>query len=177
MGCGWLISILLALPYLFVGGFTCSDSTQAAFLPYYTLISTLVVPVIIVGICNIRILLYVRSSSRQVHAEGNRSRVSHARDVRLLKIIIGTFIVFFIGWTPVFLMQIFGKNNEIPSTLNACFQALPPLSMLLDVILLIYTNQPVRIFLKQLVIRHPQHLQNKLVRTIPQQNIHTIQNH
>ncbi|CAF0979111.1 unnamed protein product [Rotaria sordida] len=177
MGSGWFISILVALPYLFVDGFACSNSTEAPFLPYYTLISTLILPVIIVGICNTRILLYVRNSTRQVHTEGNRSRVSHVRDVRLLKIMIGTFIIFFIGWAPVFLMQIFGQNNVIPSIVDACFQVLPSLTMLFDVIFLIYTNQPVRLFLKQLVIRQPQHLQNRHVRTAIKQNIHTIPNH
>ncbi|CAF2442812.1 unnamed protein product [Rotaria sp. Silwood2] len=176
MGIGWLISILIAIPYLLLDGFACSNSTEGTFLSYYTLIGTLVLPAIIVGICNGRILHYVRNSSRQVHVEGNRSRVSHARDVRLIKIMIGTFITFFTGWAPVFLTQLFGKNNVIPSILEIFFQILPSLTVLFDVIFLIYTNQPVRLFLKQVFVRHPQHLQDKLVRAVPQ-NIYNIQNH
>ena len=48
LGSGWLIAILVAIPYLLVDGFACSSSTRASFLSSYTLVATLIVPVMIV---------------------------------------------------------------------------------------------------------------------------------
>ncbi|CAF0974037.1 unnamed protein product [Adineta steineri] len=92
---GWIVSVLAALPYLFIDGFLCFNSTSSTFLAYYTLITTLLFPVTIVTVCNIRILLFVRSSTRRVHGTGTvGGHVSHRRDVQLLKITIGTFVAF-----------------------------------------------------------------------------------
>ncbi len=156
---GWLIAVLAALPYLFADGFTCSSSTQAAFLPYYTLIATLLLPITIITVCNARTLLFVRNSTRRVHAANTGGQVSHTHDVLLLKIMIGTFISFLVGWTPLFVTQLFNRTTYIPTIVNACFQILPSLAILHGIILLIATNQPVRIFVKQLFIRRPQRLQ------------------
>ncbi|UJR11062.1 hypothetical protein I4U23_015246 [Adineta vaga] len=155
IGCGWLVAFLIALPYLFVDGFACSITTQATFLPYYTLITTLFIPITIVTVCNARIFVFVHQSTRRVHTTGTGYQVSHSRDVFLLKTMIGTFIVFFIGWTPSFVIQMFNKNDSIPRFLDACFQILPSLTILHDVIFLIYMNQPVRSFLKQIIIHRP----------------------
>jgi hypothetical protein len=69
VGFGWLFAFLVAFPYLFVNGFACSNSLSATILPRYTLVTTFLLPIIIVALCNGRILLYVRKSSRQVQAE------------------------------------------------------------------------------------------------------------
>jgi hypothetical protein len=121
---GWLIAVLAALPYLFADGFTCSSSTQAAFLPYYTLIATLLLPITIITVCNARTLLFVRNSTRRVHAANTGGQVSHTHDVLLLKIMIGTFISFLVGWTPLFVTQLFNRTAYIPPIVNACFQVL-----------------------------------------------------
>ena len=151
LGSGWLIAILVAIPYLLVDGFACSSSTRANFLSSYTLVATLIVPVMIVLILNIRTFLFVHQSTRRVHAEGAGPGVSHVRDMRLLKTMIATFIVFVVGWIPLFLTQIFSQRFTISTAANSIFQVLPSLSMLIDVILLIYINQPVRLFLIQLI--------------------------
>lgn len=150
---GWFISILVALPYLFLDDFTCSNSTPVIFLPYYNLVSMFILPIMIVGICNSHVLLYVRRSSRQVHAANSTGRVSHARDTHLLKVMIGTFTIFSVGWAPLILTQTFNKNNTIPVVLDNCIQILPSLTMFFDVIFLMYTNEPVRLLLKQSLIQ------------------------
>ncbi|CAF1679024.1 unnamed protein product [Rotaria magnacalcarata] len=155
IGFGWLFSIVIALPYLFLDGFTCSTSTTRTFLSYYTLFSVLLLPAMIVGFCNGRVFLFVRKSTRQVHAQGSSGKVSHERDVRLLEIMIVTFTIFFAGWTPVLLTQTFGNSNSLPTVIGACLQVLPSSTVFFDVACLIYTNQPVRRFLKQLIVRHP----------------------
>ncbi|CAF2085260.1 unnamed protein product [Rotaria magnacalcarata] len=177
IGFGWFISIIAALPYLFVNSFTCSVSTVETFLPYYTLVNTFILSTMIVDICNCHVFLYVHKSSRQVRTGGQSSKVSYARDIHLLKVMIGTFTIFSVGWAPVFLTQTFRKNNYIPSAVDACCQILPSLTMSIDVVFLIYTNESVRVFLKKLFVRHPQHGQNKLVQTVLQQTLHTISNH
>ncbi|CAF0767776.1 unnamed protein product [Adineta ricciae] len=155
IGLGWAFALLIALPQLFSNSFTCPGDEQPEFMPYYTLVTTLLLPVAIVSLCNIRIFLFVRQSTRRVGVTGGSGQNSHSRDVFLLKTTIGTFVAFLIGWTPLLAIQLFNKNNLIPSFLNACIQVLPSITILYDVIVIIYTNQPVRNFIKQIIMRHP----------------------
>ena len=153
MGAGWLVSVLAAIPYLFLGGFACPPAEQADFLSYYTILATLLLPMTIVGVCNFRILSFVRRSTRQVHAEAPKNKGTHARDIQLMKTLIGTFVIIVVGWSPIFFLQTIVKGAVLPTAVSICIQILPSVSMLLDVFLLIYTNQPVRLFLKQLILR------------------------
>lgn len=177
MGFGWLIALLFAVPYLIVDSFACSNSAQASFLPVYTLSTILIIPVMIVLICNLRIFLFVHRSSQRVHTEGRGNNVSQARDVRLIKTMIVTFTVFVVGWTPLFLEQTFSESFKISSTGNTIFQVLPPLSMLCDVILLMYTNQPIRLFLWQLIMRRCQVVPNNPLVNAVQTKAHIIHKH
>jgi 7 transmembrane receptor (rhodopsin family) len=153
MGSGWLVSTLIAIPYLFLDGFACPSDTQSIFLSYYTIVMTFVLPMTIVGICNFRILRFVRQSTRQVHAEAPKNKATHARDIQLMKTLIGTFVLIVVGWSPIFLLETLVKAAVLPIAVNIGIQILPSVSMLLDVCVLIYTNQPVRLFLKQLILR------------------------
>ncbi|UJR18356.1 hypothetical protein I4U23_005259 [Adineta vaga] len=139
---GWVVACLVALPYLFVDGFLCFTSAEATILPYYTLITILFLPIIIVTIYNARTLIFVRNSTRRVHATGTGGQVSDKRDVFLVKLTIGTFIAFIVGWSPSLIIQLFNESASVPTILNQCFLILPPLTLLCDVLLLIFTNQP-----------------------------------
>ncbi|UJR06843.1 hypothetical protein I4U23_011131 [Adineta vaga] len=150
---GWLVAFLVAFPYLFLDSFLCFTSTQPIFLPYYTLITTLLLPIIIVTVCNGRTLLFVRNSTRRIHATNTGGQISHKRDVFLVKLTVGTFFSFIIGWSPSFIIQLFNKSSIVPTILNQCSQILPPLALLCDMLLLIFTNQPVRTILKQFTIK------------------------
>lgn len=163
---GWLVALLTALPYLFIDGFSCHVESKSPALSYYTLMSTLVVPIIIIGASDVRILIHVRQSSRQVQEGHGRNRASNARDIHLLKVLVGTFIVFVVGWTPLFVIQAFGDLSQVPSSIDALTQMLPPLAILLDVMLLIYTNQPVRLYLKEWISRR--------IGRIPKARVHTV---
>ena len=153
MGAGWLVSVLVAIPYLFLDGFACPTAEQADFLSYYTILATLLLPMTIVGVCNFRILSFVRRSTRQVHGETPKNKGTHTRDIQLMKTLIGTFVIIVVGWSPIFFLQTLVKDAVLPTAVSICIQILPSVSVLLDVCLLIYTNQPVRLFLKQLIIR------------------------
>ena len=156
---GWLTAFLLSIPYLFVDSFTCSISKQTDFLSYYSLVIVLFLPLLIILICNIRIFLFVRQSTRRIQAEGGRNNPSQSRDIRLIKTMIITFIVFVIGWIPLSIQQLFSETIHLSFTIISIFQTLPSFSMFFDVILLIYTNQPIRLFLYQLIIRRQEEQQ------------------
>ncbi|CAF1278510.1 unnamed protein product [Adineta steineri] len=128
-------------------------SVNTTFLPYYTIIIALFLPITIITMCNTRTLLFVRNSTRRVHAAKTTGQVSHKRDIVLVKITISSFITFVVGWTPFFAVQLFNKGASIPDILNSFFQILVPSSILYGVIILISTNQPVRTFLIELVTR------------------------
>lgn len=154
---GWLIGIAAAVPYLCIDSFTCS--ARSTFLSYYTLVASLLIPAFVVLLFNIRIFVFVSQSTRRVHTEGtNAGAVSHARDMQLLKTMIITFVIFVVGWVPLFTTQIFDGSFTIPTIVDNIFQVLPSISMLCDVIVLVYINQPIRRFLVQ-IIRHKQQQQ------------------
>lgn len=177
IGSGWIVALLLSVAYLAGDSYTCSSSTQLAFLPYYNLSVIVIVPVMIVSICNIRILIYVRRSSQRVRAEDRGNNVSQARDIRLIKTMVITFTVFVAGWVPLFIEQTFSEFISVSSTADTIFQILPPLSMLCDVILLIYTNQPIRIYIWQLITRRNRVTPNNALANTVKPKPHTIQNH
>ncbi|CAF1236368.1 unnamed protein product [Adineta ricciae] len=145
---GWIVAFLLALPYSFTDFLMCSKSEEITFISYYALITILFLPIIIITACNTRTLMFVRHSARRVHAGNTVGQVSHKRDVFLVKLTIGTFIMFIVGWTPSFTIQIFQKTAYIPNIANECFHVLPSIALLGDVLLLIFTNQPVRVLVK-----------------------------
>ncbi|UJR23920.1 hypothetical protein I4U23_026892 [Adineta vaga] len=153
IGSGWLVALFISLYDLFIDNFGCLNVQGASFLTCYTLVTTFGIPIVIITICNGRILRYVRQSTRQIHATGSRALMSHARDVHLFKVMIITFVVFLVGWAPVFIIRIFGMNENLPRFLDNILQILPSLTMLHDVLFLMLTNQPIRLFLKQLLVR------------------------
>ena len=70
-----------------------------------------------------------------------------------MKTLIGTFMILVIGWTPVFILETLLDKVTLPSAVSIGIQVLPSVSTLVDVCLLIYTNQPVRLYLKQRILR------------------------
>ena len=153
MATGWLASFSVGVPYLLLDGFGCQGENQVEFLSYYTIATSLALPMAIVGVCNTRILRFVRRSTRQVHAEAVKKTGPHGRDLQLMKTLIGTFMILVIGWAPSFMVETFLNKVTLPSVVIIGIQVLPSVSTLLDVSLLIYTNQPVRIYLKQRILR------------------------
>jgi len=153
---GWLIGFVIVIPYVIIDGFGCSSPTNETFLPYYTITVLLIIPATSVSICNTLIFLFVRQSSRRVHTEAGRANPINTRDLRLIKTMIVTFVVFFSGWAPLFIEQTFISMISVSKTVDQVFQVLPSISMLVDVLLLIYTNQPMRTYLWQLVKRQRQ---------------------
>ncbi len=141
-----IIGTLVALPNLFFDGFACTSTYGTRFLRIYTSISTVFVPIAIVFGCNIAIFRYVRRSSKRIHdANNNNGNRLNNRDMYLCKIILLTFCVFFVGWAPLFVEQLFfNDQTRLSSGLSTFLNILPSISLLADVLLLIYSDKPVR---------------------------------
>jgi hypothetical protein len=143
----WLVGLLIALPYLFLDGFTCSPGNAKQFLQIYTSFSAIFMPITIVTVCNIAIFRHARQSSRRIHIlnSNNNNNQMNKRDMHLCKVMLLTFGVFVIGWTPLFIEQILLNNGiSLPTGVTTFLKILPSASLLADVILLIYSDQPVR---------------------------------
>jgi hypothetical protein len=148
IGVGWIVGLLTALPYLFYDGFACSSSTQEEFLKPYSCVTTVLIPVSIVAVCSLSILWYVHKSSQRVHDisnNENNNNISRKRDLHICIIMLLTFCVFVIGWTPIFFEQLFMNNgSQLSEDVSSFFQILLPICLLCDMVLLIYAYQPVR---------------------------------
>jgi hypothetical protein len=140
------VSWIVALPYLFFDGFACSSSHSTRFLEIYTSLSTIIAPIIIITICNISIFRYVRQSTKRIgDSNSNNTNQLSKRDMYLCKIILLIFCVFVIGWSPLFIEQLFITDQTLLSSGAKNFlKILPPTCLLGDVILLIYSDHPVR---------------------------------
>lgn len=142
-----MLGPLIASPYLFFDGFSCSRSNYGKrFLQIYAAVSTILIPILVFTGCNFAIYRYVRQSSKRVHdsTKPNVNQLNN-RDMYLCKIILLTFCVFVIGWMPLFLEQIFlVERTRLPSSVAAFFQILSPTCLLADVLILIYSDHSIR---------------------------------
>jgi len=146
IGVSWIIASCIALPYLFFDGFECSSSYGPRFLEIYSSLTTILMPIIIITVCNIILFRYVRQSTKRIRDLNNINTNSVSRrDRYLCKITLLTFCLFFIGWTPVFVEQLFFTDqNLLPSVVTTISKILPSTCVLADVILLIYSDHPAR---------------------------------
>jgi hypothetical protein len=61
-----------------------------------------------------------------------------------------TFSLFVIGWAPIFFQQLFtSPERQLPMGVSIFFQLLLPSSLLGDMIVLMYANQPIRKLIKE----------------------------
>lgn len=92
---------------------------------FYTVITTIIVPSLVILVLNLCIFKHVHFSSRRIHGQRdtnatsmtiviNQTRISR-RDLYLLRHTIFMFIIFIVGWTPIFaLVAIDYDGNVIP---------------------------------------------------------------
>ncbi|UJR21651.1 hypothetical protein I4U23_024728 [Adineta vaga] len=151
----WIIAIVIALPYLFLDSFTCSGDKGRQFLKIYTLLLIILLPIITVALCNITIFRYIRQSTKRIHSFSENmtnNKQFSKRDISICKIMLLTFCVFVIGWAPLFIQQVFfNQDFQYRSNITIFFQILSATSLLADIILLIYSDQPIRRILFNLV--------------------------
>lgn len=111
----------------------------------------ILLPSSIKGIFNVLIFLHVRASTRRIRAVTTVDlphlpplNQQSTRDIRLLKHILFMFIIFVAGWTPIYLMPIFGKDQFENSWLPTALQVLPVISALITVLDLFWYNYDLR---------------------------------
>ncbi len=117
----------------------------------------IILPSIVMIIFNGLIYWTVTASSRRVHAistnpnGGAVARPSHqnARDIFLLKHIAFIFIVFIVGWSPVYILQIIESNAYAPAWLLKTFQVLPVLATIIILLDLFFYNRELRQYIKE----------------------------
>ncbi|CAF2655498.1 unnamed protein product [Rotaria sp. Silwood2] len=143
---GWLVGLLATFPYLFFDDTACLVHDGEKFLEIYACFSIIVLPITIVTVCNIATIRYVRLSTKRIHnLTGNNINQLGKREMYLFKTMLLTFCIYIIGAAPFFIERVF-VNNELylPPVLSTIFQVLQAISLLADVILLIYSDQLVR---------------------------------
>ena len=112
IGSFWIIQLILSLPFITDYDEYC---TMKSWMGFYTFTIAVIIPILINIILDIRIFLIVRRSTRRVQAQNvstvrcsvrkSSIRITR-RDISLLKHMIVIFLLFVIGWTPVFLLNL-----------------------------------------------------------------------
>ena len=142
-----ILSTILALPFLFTDGFACTSMNgNNSFIKFYSLLSTMFLPILIIILCNIAILCFVRKSTRRIQdLNQNAPHRLNKRDMYLYKIFMLTFFIFTLGWLPIFIEQMFfNGQSQLPTISTNVIQVLPAVSLLADTILIIYSDSSTR---------------------------------
>jgi hypothetical protein len=106
------------------------------------------------------IFLFVRSSTRRVHATEVFSTTSvannnlqQARDMHLLKHMVFIFIVFLIGWAPVYILSVISFSEGLPTWVYYLLEMLPVFSTLINILDLFVYNHELRKYFKEQIFK------------------------
>lgn len=118
-----------------------------------------IIPFIMIVMFNIFIFLKALASTRRVHHRGahsdgsETSRRQQARDIHLLKHMLFIFLVFIIGWAPVYVAVVLNLYIHI-SVWVLVFLQIPPIFSALIMVLDLYVyNHDLRSYLKRKIMR------------------------
>jgi hypothetical protein len=127
---------------------------------FYSLFIVVVLPSIVTIVFNSMIFFFVRSSTRRVHATATapttsvaNTNLQHARDMYLVKHMVFIFIVFLIGWTPIYIESSIVFSRGTLSWLFLLLQMLPVFSSLINILDLFMYNHDLRKYLKEQIIK------------------------
>jgi hypothetical protein len=108
------------------------------------------------------IFLFVRSSTRRVHATEVFSTTSvannnlqQARDMHLLKHMVFIFIVFLIGWAPVYFQSVIDFTGGIPTSTWVYYllEMLPVFTSFINILDLFIYNYELRKYFKEQIFK------------------------
>jgi len=108
------------------------------------------------------IFFFVRSSTRRVHAAATATKSSvantnlqHARDMYLVKHMVFIFIVFLIGWAPIYILAVirFSFSGGLPTGVYLLLQMLPVFSTLTNIVDLFIYNHDLRQYFKEQIFK------------------------
>ena len=130
-------------------------NSTSNWLGIYNFVVIIILPSIINGIFNTWILFSVRSSTQRVHAAtvtaphaANLQHHNH-RDVQLLKHMLDIFVIFIIGWVPIYIVLMLTIDKEMSAWLFQILQILPVISLLLIILDLFLYNHDLRQYLQE----------------------------
>ena len=129
-------------------------STQGIY--YYSLIMTVVVPSLLNIIFNSIIIFSVRSSTRRVHMVlpiRDNTYQQHTRDVYLLKHILFIYVVFMIGWAPIYIVLAIDAKTRIQIWIYLLLQIPPVMSAAIQTFDLFIYNREVRQYLREKIFQ------------------------
>ncbi|UJR18509.1 hypothetical protein I4U23_005416 [Adineta vaga] len=156
----WIFSLLVTIPILLINIKRCDGGTGFSnWIWFYTLSLIVILPVIFNIIFNGIIVIFVRLSTRRVHAVTmsvatgtDTSHQQNRRDIKLLKHILFLFIVFIFGWGPLYIALTM-RDLRIPDWLYNVLQIPPTFTVIIQVVdIFIYTHE-VRQYWKEQIKR------------------------
>jgi len=131
----------------------------ASWMTYYILVITIIIPVLLCAILNLIIYNYVTSSTKRIQPQ-SRASTGHTieqqgkfnqRDIHLLRHMIIMFLVFVVGWSPIFIVSTVMTTNAVSSLILRIFSLLAELSLLCDIIDLFLYSHNLKIALKRII--------------------------
>jgi hypothetical protein len=106
------------------------------------------------------IFFFVRSSTRRVHVEATgtmssvvNTNLQHARDMYLLKHMVFIFIVFIIGWAPIYIVSVINFSGGLPMWVYLLLEMLPVFSSFINILDLFMYNHDLRQYLKEQIFK------------------------
>jgi hypothetical protein len=127
---------------------------------FYSLFIVVILPSFFKIVFNSMIFFFVRSSTRRVHAAATattssvaNTNLQHARDMYLVKHMVFIFIVFLIGWAPVYFESATHFREGIPMWVYFLLQILPVFSLLINILDLFMYNHDLRKYLKEQIFK------------------------
>jgi hypothetical protein len=130
-------------------------------LRLYKFIIMLILPIILNGFLNLLIFRKAHSSTHHIIAlsstkspTNSKSSCLNARDARLLKQMLISFMVFVIGWGPIYILSVVGVYVRLSYLVYLSLQLLPALSLFINIVRLFFYNHKLRQYLKERIFKY-----------------------
>ncbi|UJR14440.1 hypothetical protein I4U23_001437 [Adineta vaga] len=160
----WILTFFLSLPFVFRSEPYCGISIG---FQVYACIMTIIIPSTINIILNGLIFLHVRSSTRRVLPQvfsvintginSNQQGKIGRREIVLLQRMIFTFVIFILGWSPVYLSNIVNLYITVDVISNGILVLICEIAALSLVFNLVVFNRELRQYISdkiQFYFRH-----------------------
>jgi len=111
------------------------------------------------AVMHIIILIYTHRSTRRVHQVNNehtlQSIQANQRNNRLLKHILFLFVVFFVGWVPIYIIGVIYWNGTAISYVSYhAIQVIPAICFFINIIDLFWYNHELRKYFQLKICPH-----------------------
>ncbi|CAF3537375.1 unnamed protein product [Adineta steineri] len=153
IGSQWIAAFVTSLPIVFRQERVCVNEL---WMKIYTVVMFLFIPCFINLVLNIRIFVYVRTSSRRIQPQSvntgtgnvnNQQEKVSRRDIKLLQQMILMFLIFLGGWTPFYVIMIVTSFISLDPNFVRVAIVWAQLFILIDVMNLFKRNHEIREYL------------------------------